>query len=153
MTVAAAWYPRSFKGVDTRGSLSHDIVVAVCGVQRPALLALLSAPTHRNRDAAVWAGCVAYPAVTHGDQRVIPTSWPYSQNTYEAFAAMKRGGFAGYCCGDCHAPHVLVAAYNWGSHGYMDVINIRGADRVTAARLPHTTAWTSSPPAKLSGTT
>lgn len=65
MTVAAAWYPRSFKGEDTRGSLSHDIVVAVCGVQQPALLALLSAATHRNRDAAVWAGCVAYPAVTH----------------------------------------------------------------------------------------
>jgi hypothetical protein len=29
----------------------------------------------------------------------------------------------------------LVAAYDWGD-GYIDVINMRGADRVTAARLP-----------------
>jgi hypothetical protein len=67
-------------------------------------------------------------------QRVIPTSWPYSQDTYEAFTAIKRAGFTSYCCGDRHAPHVLIAAYDWGS--YIDVINIRGADRVTAARLP-----------------
>lgn len=65
---------------------------------------------------------------------MIPTSWPYSQDTYEAFAAMKRAGFTSYCCGNRHAPHVLVAAYNWDEH--IDVINIRGADRVTAARLP-----------------
>ncbi len=65
---------------------------------------------------------------------MIPTSWPYSQDTYEAFAAMKTAGFTAYCCGNRRAPHVLIAAYEWD--GYIDVINIRGADRVTAARLP-----------------
>lgn len=65
---------------------------------------------------------------------MIPTSWPYSQETYEAFAAMKRSGFTAYCCGERHAPHVLVAAYDWD--GYIDVINIRGMHRATAARLP-----------------
>jgi hypothetical protein len=67
---------------------------------------------------------------------VIPASWPYPPETYEAFAALKKAGFTGYCCGDRHAPHVLVALYDWRSQGYRDVINIRGADRVTAARLP-----------------
>lgn len=66
---------------------------------------------------------------------MIPTSWPYPQVTYEAFAAVKNAGFTAYCCGDHHAPNVLVAAYDWGD-SYIDVINIRGADRVTAARLP-----------------
>lgn len=47
---------------------------------------------------------------------------------------MKRAGFTHYCCGDRRAPHVLVSAYDWG--GYLDLINIRGMDRVTAARLP-----------------
>lgn len=65
---------------------------------------------------------------------MIPASWPYSQHTYEAFAAIKKAGFTVYCCGNRWAPHVLVSAYDWG--GYLDVINIRGADRVTAARLP-----------------
>lgn len=65
---------------------------------------------------------------------MIPASWPYSQETYEAFAAIDKAGFTHYCCGDRRAPHVLVAAYDWGD--YIDVINIRGADRVTAARLP-----------------
>ncbi|MGH3902650.1 MAG: hypothetical protein ACRDTE_00350 [Pseudonocardiaceae bacterium] len=65
---------------------------------------------------------------------MIPVSWPYSPETYAAFAAVKSGGFTLYCYGDRRAPHVLVAAYDWG--GYTDVINIRGIDRVTAARLP-----------------
>jgi hypothetical protein len=65
---------------------------------------------------------------------VIPASWPYSQQTYEAFAAMKKAGFTAYCCGNRRAPHALVSAYDWV--GYLDVINIRCADRVTAARLP-----------------
>lgn len=65
---------------------------------------------------------------------MIPASWPYSQQTYEAFAAMKKAGFTAYCCGNRRAPHALVSAYDWG--GYLDVINIRGKDRVTAARLP-----------------
>lgn len=66
---------------------------------------------------------------------MIPASWPYSPGMYEAFAAMKQAGFTAYCCGGRHAPHVLVAAYDW-AEGYTDVVNIRGADRVTAARLP-----------------
>lgn len=66
---------------------------------------------------------------------MIPASWPYSSGTYQAFAAMKNAGFTAYCCGDRHTPHVLVAAYDWGD-GYVDVVTMRGADRVTAARLP-----------------
>jgi hypothetical protein len=65
---------------------------------------------------------------------MIPASWPYTRETDEAFAAIGRAGFTLYCCGDRRAPHVLVAAYDWGHH--IDVLNIRGADRVTAARLP-----------------
>ncbi len=65
---------------------------------------------------------------------MIPVNWPYSPETYEAFTAINRAGFTHYCCGDRRAPHVLVSAYNWGD--YIDVINVRGADRVTAARLP-----------------
>lgn len=41
-----------------------------------------------------------------------------------------------YCCGNRHMPHVLVAVYAWGD-SYVDVVNVRGADRVTAARLPN----------------
>lgn len=66
---------------------------------------------------------------------MIPASWPYSQEIYEAFVAIDRAGFTHYCCGDRRAPYVLVAAYNWGE--YIDVINIRGVDRATAARLPN----------------
>lgn len=69
-------------------------------------------------------------------QRVIPASWPYSPETYEAFAALKHAGFTAYCCGDRRMPHVLVAVYVWEEGGYVDVVNMRGADRVTAARLP-----------------
>jgi hypothetical protein len=67
---------------------------------------------------------------------MIPTNWPYSQAAYEAFEAMKSAGYAHYCRGDRHAPHVLVSVYDWGHCGYIDVINIRGVDRATAARLP-----------------
>lgn len=67
---------------------------------------------------------------------MIPSSWPYSHGVYEAFAAIKQAGFTHYCCGDRRAPHVLVSTYDWGSYGYIDIINIRGGDRVTAARLP-----------------
>lgn len=65
---------------------------------------------------------------------MIPTDWPYSPQTYQTFAAMKKAGFTAYCCGDRRAPHVLVSAYDWDD--YIDVINIRGINRVTAARLP-----------------
>jgi hypothetical protein len=67
---------------------------------------------------------------------MIPSDWPDGPKTFEAFAAMKRAGFTHYCCGDRRAPYVLVSTYDWGNHGYIDIINIRGADRVTAARLP-----------------
>jgi hypothetical protein len=50
------------------------------------------------------------------------------------FAAVKNAGFTIYCCGDRHAQHVLVAAYRWDT--YVEVINIRSADRVISARLP-----------------
>jgi hypothetical protein len=63
-----------------------------------------------------------------------PAHWPYSRDLYEAFAAIKNSRFTLYCCGDKRKPHVLVAAYEWDD--YIDVINIRGGDRVTAARLP-----------------
>lgn len=66
---------------------------------------------------------------------MIPVSWPYSPEAYRAFAALREAGFTAYCCGNRHAPLVLVAAYNWGD-GYVDVVTMRGADRVTAARLP-----------------
>lgn len=65
---------------------------------------------------------------------MIQAGWPYSPQTYEAFAAMKNAGFTAYSCGNRRAPHVLVLAYD--REGYLDVVNIRGADRVTAARLP-----------------
>jgi hypothetical protein len=65
---------------------------------------------------------------------MIPTGWPYSPEIYDAFAAMKKAGYSHYCCGDRRAPHILVSTYDWG--GYIDLINMRGADRVTAARLP-----------------
>ncbi len=67
--------------------------------------------------------------------RVIPVNWPYPAETYEAFTALKQAGFTTYCCGDRHAPRVLVAVHDWGDR-YVDVVNMRGADRVTAARLP-----------------
>lgn len=63
-----------------------------------------------------------------------PSDWPYSQGVYDAFAALRKSGFTHYCCGDRRAPHLLVSTYNWD--GYIDVINIRGMDRVTAARIP-----------------
>ena len=65
---------------------------------------------------------------------MIPASWPFSNETYEAFTAIRQGGFTVYCFGDKHNPHVLVAVYDWGEH--VDIVNIRGMDRVAAARLP-----------------
>jgi hypothetical protein len=81
---------------------------------------------------------------------VIPTTWPYSPDTYQAFAALKNAGLTTYYCGHRHAPRVLVATYDWGD-SYIDITNMSGADRVTAARLPkydgldifapHQTVW------------
>jgi hypothetical protein len=83
---------------------------------------------------------------------VIPAAWPYSPDTYHTFAALKKAGFTIYCCGDRHAPHVLVATYDW-RNGYINVINIRGADRVTAARLPKYDGLDIFAPTKPCGTT
>lgn len=65
---------------------------------------------------------------------MIRADWPYSTDTYQAFAALRESGWTHYCCGDRKSPHALVSTYDWG--GYVDVITIRGADQVTAARLP-----------------
>ena len=65
---------------------------------------------------------------------MIPGSWPYTPETYHAFAAIKNSGFTLYCCGNRHAPHALVATYKWDH--YIDIINIRALNQVTAARLP-----------------
>jgi hypothetical protein len=43
-------------------------------------------------------------------------------------------GFVLYCCGPRSAPHALVASYDWDS--YVDLLTIRGFDRITAARVP-----------------
>lgn len=67
---------------------------------------------------------------------MVPASWPYSVGMYEAFAALKQAGFTAYCCGDRRLPHVLVTAYVWGD-SHVDVVNVRGANRVTTARLPN----------------
>lgn len=65
---------------------------------------------------------------------MIPAHWPYSAELYEAFATIQNSQFTLYCCGDKRKPYVLVASYEWDD--YIDVINIRGGDLVTAARLP-----------------
>lgn len=71
-----------------------------------------------------------------GNHNMIPSDWPYSPGAHDAFTALGKSGFTHYCCGDRRAPHLLVSTYNWDDHGYIDVINIRGIDRVTAARIP-----------------
>jgi hypothetical protein len=67
---------------------------------------------------------------------MIPSDWPYSQGAYNTFVALRKSGWTHYCCGDHRAPHALVSVCKWGSYDYIDVINVRGTDRVTAARLP-----------------
>ena len=42
-------------------------------------------------------------------------------------------GFVLYCCGGRAEPSALVASYEWEHH--VDLVVIRGADRVTAARV------------------
>ena len=43
-------------------------------------------------------------------------------------------GFVVYCCGGRAAPTVLAASYEWDH--YVDLVTVRGIDRVTAARIP-----------------
>ncbi len=45
-----------------------------------------------------------------------------------------QDGFVLYCCGGRAEPSALVASYEWEQ--YVDTVVIRGADRVTAARVP-----------------
>lgn len=45
-----------------------------------------------------------------------------------------QDGFVLYCCGGRAEPSALVASYEW--EHYVDTVVIRGADRVTAARIP-----------------
>lgn len=45
-----------------------------------------------------------------------------------------QDGFVLYCCGGRTEPSALVACYEW--EHYVDTVVIRGADRVTAARVP-----------------
>ena len=45
-----------------------------------------------------------------------------------------QDGFVLYCCGGRVEPSALVAYYEW--EHYVDTVVIRGADRVTAARVP-----------------
>ena len=45
-----------------------------------------------------------------------------------------RDGFVLYCCGGRAEPTALVACCEW--EHYVDTVVIRGADRVTAARVP-----------------
>jgi len=45
-----------------------------------------------------------------------------------------QDGFVLYCCGGRAEPSALVASYEWEQ--YVDLVVIRGVDRVTAARVP-----------------
>ncbi len=45
-----------------------------------------------------------------------------------------QDGFVLYCCGGRADPSALVGSYEWEQ--YVDLVMIRGADRVTAARVP-----------------
>ena len=60
-------------------------------------------------------------------------------------------GFSLYCCGPRHAPHALLACYEWDH--YVDLLTIADFDRMIAARVPKQTPWTSSPPPWWSGPT
>ena len=43
-------------------------------------------------------------------------------------------GFSLYCCGPRHAPHALLACYEWDH--YVDLLTIADFDRVIATRVP-----------------
>lgn len=45
-----------------------------------------------------------------------------------------RDGFSLYLCGGRTQPTVIVGVYEW--EDYVDIVNIRGENRVTAARVP-----------------
>ena len=66
---------------------------------------------------------------------MIPTQLAVFAGDFPRVRGVAASVFTAYCCGDRLMPHVLVAAYVW-EEGYVDGVNMRGADRVTAARLP-----------------
>ncbi|HEY6425101.1 MAG TPA: hypothetical protein VIY28_18050 [Pseudonocardiaceae bacterium] len=52
----------------------------------------------------------------------------------ELLAEVVADGFTLYCCGPRHAPHALVACYEW--QHYADLLTIGDFERVIAARVP-----------------
>jgi hypothetical protein len=66
---------------------------------------------------------------------VILSQPPCLSDAYEAIASIARAGFTHYYCGGTKNPHAIVATYAWDD--YTDIVNIRGIDRVAAARVPH----------------
>jgi hypothetical protein len=66
---------------------------------------------------------------------MIPSQRSQLSEAYEAIASIARAGFTHYYCGGIRNPHAIVATFAW--QGYTDIVNIRGMDRVAAARVPH----------------
>jgi hypothetical protein len=64
---------------------------------------------------------------------MVPSSWEYSPESYDALASLVHAGFTHYYCGGLREPNAIIAAYAWEK--YTDIVNIRGIDRVTAARV------------------
>jgi hypothetical protein len=52
----------------------------------------------------------------------------------ELLEEFARDGFSLYLCGGRTQPTVIVGVYEW--ENYVDIVNIRGENRVTAARVP-----------------
>ncbi|NKQ58821.1 hypothetical protein HFP15_38865 [Amycolatopsis sp. K13G38] len=57
-----------------------------------------------------------------------------SADTEELLWEFARDGFSLYFCGGRSQPTIIVGAYEWDD--YIDIVNIRGENRVTAARVP-----------------
>ncbi|WIV57864.1 hypothetical protein [Amycolatopsis nalaikhensis] len=57
-----------------------------------------------------------------------------SADTEELLWEFARDGFSLYFCGGRSQPTIIVGAYEW--EDYVDIVNIRGENRVTAARVP-----------------
>jgi hypothetical protein len=57
-----------------------------------------------------------------------------SADTEELLWEFAGDGFSLYFCGGRTQPTVIVGAYEW--EDYIDIVNIRGENRVTAARVP-----------------
>jgi hypothetical protein len=57
-----------------------------------------------------------------------------SVDTDELLSEFSRDGFSLYLCGGRTQPTAIVGVYEW--EDYLDIVNIRGENRVTAARVP-----------------